>query len=308
MTYKVKSPILFLIFNRPNESRTVFDAIKKAQPSKLYIAADGPRVTKVDDVFLCDKTREIIKEINWNCELKTLLRKENLGCKTAVSGSINWFFDNEAEGIILEDDCLPNALFFKYCDVLLDKYRLDTRIRHISGCKMNLGTPPNNATYYFSKLTHVWGWATWRRVWKDYDVNLQLLDKVLATSLHKEIFHNNKVTKHIFKQFRLTQNGSIDTWDYQYVFCNLINNGLSINPNYNLISNIGFNQNATHISDGQNKYANIPLDHFTSIIHPDIVLPNVGLDVKQLKSEMPTFFNRIKNKLTGIYRLFLKSK
>jgi hypothetical protein len=294
MTYKVKSPVLFLIFNRPKESQLVFNAIKEAKPFKLYIAADGPRTNKNDDNFLCTKTRDIIKGIDWDCQIETLFQDENLGCKIAVSTAISWFFEKETEGIILEDDCLPSQKFFQYCDVLLEKYRHDTRIRHISGCSMGVGDKSSPETYYFSKMTNVWGWASWRRVWQDYDVELKLYSKSVQTSLYKNVFNDDFITEYIFKQFKLVHHGYINTWDYQYAFCNIINNGLSINPNYNMISNIGFNKDATHTTDGNDKLANISLENFETIIHPDIMIPNIVKDIAQLRKQIPSLFKRCK--------------
>ena len=302
MTYQVKSPILFLIFNRPSETQIVFDAIKQVKPKKLYIAADGARNEKPNEYILVKNAREIINQIDWKCEVKTLFRETNLGCKLAVSGAISWFFDNEPEGIILEDDCLPSLIFFEYCDTLLDKYRLDTRIRHIGGSSMNIAPPNNNNTYYFSKLTNVWGWASWRRVWKDYDVNIKQFDSFIESSLFLNIFNNRRVTNYLINLFRLTNKGKINTWDYQYVFCNIINNGLSILPYYNMITNIGFNLNGTHTFDNSNEFANVPTKDFEKIVHPIFIVPDVKKDIDMINKQIPTFKARAKRKV----KLFLK--
>ena len=295
-----------MVFNRPQETKKIFEAIRLAKPSKLYISADGARINKSGDQDLCNATRKVVENIDWECEIKTRFSEVNLGCKTAVSNAITWFFDNESEGIILEDDCLPNSSFFRFCDVLLEKYRYDTRIRHISGSTMNLSEQSAAESYYFSKLTNVWGWASWRRVWKDYDVNLQLLGEAMKNSLHENLFNNNAVTRHFFKQFEFTRDGLIDTWDYQYVFCNLINNGLSIIPNRNMISNIGFNANATHTTDFKNSLANLSLESLEEIIHPCIIIPNTAKDIAQTKMQIPslldTYIGKVKYAIRSLKR------
>ena len=167
------APVLFLIFNRPETTIQVFSAIKKAQPNRLYIAADGPRPEYPDEVNHCKIARTIATNVDWDCEVKTLFRDQNLGCRLAVSQAIDWFFEQEPEGIILEDDCLPNQSFFWFCKELLEKYRNETRIMHIGGTNFQFGKNRTNYSYYFSRYAHIWGWASWRREWKYYDEKLK---------------------------------------------------------------------------------------------------------------------------------------
>ena len=173
----MKSPILFLIFNRPDTTIKVFEAIKQARPTKLYIAADGPRPSKPNDTLMCSETREIVSQIDWECEVKTLFRKNNLGCGKAVSEAIKWFFENEEEGIIIEDDVLPHPDFFVYCDQMLEKYRHVDNVKFISGRNAILGNSIGNESYYFTAFNYVWGWAAWRRTWDIYDFTLELKTK-----------------------------------------------------------------------------------------------------------------------------------
>jgi hypothetical protein len=259
---------LFLIFNRPDVTATVFEQIKRVKPARLYVAADGPRKQKESEQLLCEETRAIIDAIDWDCELKTLYRDENLGCKQAVSSAITWFFDNEEEGIILEDDCLPAISFFWFCDTLLQYYRDDNRVRHIAGCNFQEGQKWGEASYYFSNLSHVWGWASWRRVWKDYDVELSRYRADEAKKYLEQTFSDAYVIESWLNIFNDLKADKIDTWDYQLAFTNFFNNGLSIIPNVNLVSNLGFGAGATHTSDSQNVRANIPLAEISSVIHP----------------------------------------
>ncbi|MDB5115744.1 MAG: hypothetical protein JWQ79_1236 [Mucilaginibacter sp.] len=291
--YQVKSPILFLIFNRPEETLLVFNEIKKVKPSVLYIAADGPRAHKAEDILLCEKTINIIKNIDWDCEVKTLLRQENIGCKRAVSSAITWFFRNEPEGIVLEDDCLPSQDFFVFCDEMLAYYRYNDKIAHICGSNFQDGIKRNEYSYYYSGFTYVWGWAGWRRVWEQYDVNLSLLEKGLKRDF-LSVLTNSKIYKLFLEYiFKNVKNGKINTWDYQYLFLNIFNAKFSIVPNNNMISNIGFSKNATHSVSGSDN-ANIP---FTAlpypVIHPQDMVVNKQADEYTLKKQTPTAFRVI---------------
>ena len=163
------APILFLIFNRPQLTARVFAAIREAQPSQLYVAADGPRSNRPGEADLCEQARRVINGVDWPCEVKTLYRQENLGCRQAVSSAITWFFDNVEAGVVLEDDCLPIESFFRFCSELLIRYRDDTRIGMISGNNHGFRIYDDSLSYSFSKHGAIWGWASWRRAWRLYD-------------------------------------------------------------------------------------------------------------------------------------------
>jgi hypothetical protein len=240
--YITKSPILFLVFNRFETSKKVFDEIKLSKPPKIYLSSDGPRHNNINDTHNIKLIRDYIKtHIDWPCDLKTRFLPSNLGCKDAVSSGITWFFENEEAGIILEDDCLPNNSFFRFCDILLEKYRYDNRVRHISGVNFLDNKKEILSSYYFSKFTHVWGWASWRRVWCDYDKDLNSLDNFVINNVINNIYPNNKISKFLINEFYNVKSGLLNTWDYQYLYLNFINNGLTIIPSKTLITNIGFN-------------------------------------------------------------------
>jgi hypothetical protein len=243
-----QTPILFLIFNRPDTTKLVFESIRSIKPAKLYIAADGARKHKVGEDLLCQESRSIIDLIDWECEIKTLFRPENLGCKIAVSSAIDWFFENEEQGIILEDDCLPNESFYNYCETLLNYYVSDERIMHISGNNFQDGMMRGNGSYYFSNYNHIWGWATWKRAWKAYNVDLSFLTETEAETLIEKQFDTKKERLFWNNIFKKVINKTIGTWDYQWTYAVWKNNGLSILPNKNMIANIGFNNNGTHTS------------------------------------------------------------
>ncbi|HSD07317.1 nucleotide-diphospho-sugar transferase [Flavobacterium sp.] len=302
--YQVQSPILFLIFNRPKETQILFNAIREAKPKKLYVAADGPRNNGNDDL-VCKETKNILNQIDWECELITLFRDENLGCGKAVSSAITWFFENEEEGIVLEDDCLPSLDFFRFCDSMLNQYRLDNRVGHICGCNFQDGIKRGEGDYYYSKLTHVWGWASWRRVWEKYDFNMNYLERAIENDILSSLTDNNVNKNLIYNAFVSTKAGKINTWDYQYFFSNLINGCLSIIPNYNMISNIGFNANGTHTVDFNSPLSNVAFSELPKdIISPVNVHQNRMADNYTLIKEMPSVMELRKNQL----RKFVSSR
>ena len=181
----IDTPLLFIIFNRPDVTLRVFNELKKQKPKYLFIAADGPRAGFEDDIDKCKRVREVVlNEIDWDCEVKTLFRDLNLGCGHAVSGAIDWFFENVEKGIILEDDCLPNKSFFYFCENLLESYKENDEVFAISGANFQ-DKKIGKASYFFSKYLYVWGWATWRRAWENYDFDLSGLENFKKEKIDK---------------------------------------------------------------------------------------------------------------------------
>jgi hypothetical protein len=271
------TPILFITFNRLETTKKVFEQISLIKPQKLYISSDGPRLNKKNEINLVIEIREyLLSSINWECEVHTLFFEENNGCKKAVSSSINWLFQNEKKGIILEDDCLPNSSFFNFCEQMLDLYEFDKRIWHISGYNFFNEKKFTNFDYNFTKYINVWGWATWSDRWSKYDVAITNFKQF---NLNNEIININfskKANNFWLKAFLDVYNNKIDTWDYQWVFTVLSNNGLSIIPQKNLISNIGFGTNATHTFSDHVGYSNKKLETLDRLIltHPTFILEN----------------------------------
>jgi hypothetical protein len=234
----MKKPVLFLIFNRPEYSQEVFNAIRLYKPDRLYVAADGPRSNIQNELILCEQTRSVLQLIDWPCDVKTLFRDSNLGCKIAVSSAIDWFFDNELDGIILEDDVVPNSDFFDFCEYNLEKYKNDNRIMMISGSN-HYSDQIHDSSYFFSKQFSIWGWATWRRAWNLYDVNMTMWEDRNTKKDIKYMFNGNYIWKHFENTFDSLYTTYLDTWDIQWVFACVVNNGLCITPKVNLITNIG---------------------------------------------------------------------
>lgn len=273
----MRSPVLLLVFNRPDTTARVFDAIRTARPTRLYVAADGPRRSRPAEFELCEQTRRIATAIDWPCELTTLLREENLGCKRAVSSAISWFFDREPEGIVLEDDCLPDPSFFAYCDAMLERYRADHRVMCVSGDNFIAGHWQPEHSYYFSRYAHIWGWASWARAWKHYDVDLKSPGNEPVVEVVNRTFPKSaNVRAHWLGLLTQITAGRIDTWDYQWAYTLWRCNGLSCMPRVNLISNIGFGPGATHTVSAESKLAGLaagtmvmPLNHPATVACSD---------------------------------------
>lgn len=276
LQFNTDTPVLFLIFNRPEITRKTFEAIQNARPKRLYVAADGPR--NETEKSKCELTRSIATSVDWDCSLLTNFRESNLGCRKAVSSAIDWFFEQEPEGIILEDDCLPSASFFSFCSQLLEKYRQDERIAHIGGVNFQNGIKRGEGDYYFSKLTHVWGWAGWRRVWQQYDPGISSFPEFESGNLLDNIPSHFPFKQYWLNSFRNVHQGVTDTWDYQYAYLNLVSNRLSIIPNVNLVSNIGTGADATHTLQSH-PFQQLPLEELKSLEHPQFMIPDLNADI-----------------------------
>lgn len=238
----LKTPVLLLMYNRPDLALKVFYEIRKVRPEKLYLAVDGPK--NDSDQMCINLCKEIENLVDWPCEINKLYREKNLGCKLAVSSAIDWFFYHEERGIILEDDCLPEKSFFYYCEEMLNYYNNDESVGHISGSNF-LKSWENEESYYFSNYAYVWGWATWRRAWKAYDVNMNdLLDKLKKKNLNDTFSFSE--TSYWKQRLIKTYQHKIDTWDYQWSYALWAHKLKAIVPTKNLISNIGFDHRATH--------------------------------------------------------------
>ncbi len=273
---QLNTAVLFLVFNRPEVTAQVFQSIRQAKPPRLYIAADGPRDDKHGESERCAEVRRIATAIDWPCEVKTLFRDKNLGCKVGVSSGINWFFENEEEGIILEDDCLPSHSFFWFCQDMLEKYRNDARIGQICGSAYVAESTPlkRPASYLFSKYGPIWGWASWRRAWAYYDPDIKnwqhMKEPLWLDSAYDDA--NEKKARLVLGE-KLYRN-EIDTWDYQWQFARIYQSALSIIPARNLIVNIGFGAEASHTTTG-NTPLPIKWEMWFPLIHPMFILADM---------------------------------
>ncbi len=241
----MNAPLLFLVFNRPAQTAKVFDEIRKAKPEKLFIAGDGPRPNHPGDMEKCKKVREIVSNIDWPCQVKTLFQDRNLGCKIGATTGITWFFDNVEEGIVLEDDCLPDQSFFPFCTELLERFRNNENISMICGCNESQMTS-SPYSYIYSKYGHLWGWASWRRVWKQYDVSMKVWADPRNRQAIKRAMNDSEMWNSRAWSYIQTYKGIKDTWDFQWEAYRLLKGQYAVIPTVNMIENLGFGKDATH--------------------------------------------------------------
>jgi hypothetical protein len=300
---KVESAILFLVFNRLDVTKQVFEIIKAVKPPHLYIASDGARVDVAGEERMVQTIRDyIIDNIDWECKVKTLFRNKNLGCKHAVSQAISWFFEHEEMGVILEDDCLPDPSFFRFCDELLVKYANKNEVAVINGGGRTDKLLFSKSSYCFTKYPLIWGWASWRRVWQQYDIEMKDWSEYKHDIINS--FDKKKTACYWQNAFDKTYQGQIDTWDYQFIYMVLKNNYKCIVPHKNLISNIGFSADATHTRDnvyGDANQKTFELDF--PLIHPENFNNNISVDdfYDRYFSPIP-FIKRVKRKILKIVK------
>jgi hypothetical protein len=268
-------PVVLIIFNRPELTQQVLTAIANVQPKQLFVIADGPRPTQSGDLETCAATRKLIGQINWDCQVQTNFSDINLGCKQRVSTGLNWVFEQTESAIILEDDCVPDASFFEFCAQLLQKYQDDQRIMAISGNNFQFGRKRTDYSYYFSRYPHCWGWATWKRAWQHYDMEMKLWSEINQQDWLNDPF----TTNYWQKKFQSTYDGEIDSWAFRWTFACWIQSGLTILPNVNLVSNIGFTSGSTHNHYSKNPYANMPVEAMQfPLQHPPFMIRDQQAD------------------------------
>ncbi|SDA59994.1 hypothetical protein SAMN03159475_2267 [Pseudomonas sp. NFPP33] len=272
----MNTAVLFLIFNRPDTTERVFDSIRASRPPRLYIASDGPRKERLGEDQKVYDARKISEKVDWPCEVFTLFRDENLGCKVAISTAISWFFENEERGIILEDDCLPHPDFFRFCETLLDVYAEDERIWAITGNNFQDGQRHGDAAYYFSRYFHCWGWATWRRAWVQYDMNISFWPEWSKSSEWKSRVPDDVERNYWGRIFNKVYEGSVNSWAYPYTACVWRFSGLVATPNVNLVSNIGFSSDATHTIAVDSSLADMAVQPIGVLVHPVSVERNIS--------------------------------
>ena len=274
----LSTPVAFIIFNRPDTTAKVFEAIRQAKPQKLFVIADGPRIDRPNEAEKCAESRAIIDRVDWECEVLTNYSDVNLGSKRRPSSGIDWVFSHVEEAIILEDDCLPAPSFFQFCQSLLEHYRHDDRISMIGGTNYQQGHSRTAYSYYFSKYTHIWGWATWRRAWKDYDVDIKTWPECKQNNLLRSAFHDTFEQKCWTQIFDKIYACEFDTcWDYQLMYTCFCQSRLMIEPDLNLVANIGFGVDATH-TFGDSPWSNMPTQDIWEINHPQIITRNHEAD------------------------------
>jgi len=283
--FKSKTPVVFIIFKRPDLTEKVFEAIRQFKPSKLLIIADAPREGIPGEAESCAEARAVIDRVDWDCEVLKNYADNNLGCAKRVSSGLNWAFEQVSEAIIIEDDCLPDPSFFRYCQELLEYYRDDQRVMSISGTNFHFDTKVTDYSYYHSCYHDSWGWATWKRAWQHFDFDMKLWP-----SFNRNNFLQNKLVKvnsvkYWTKYFQMTYEGNKDSWLYRWLFSCWTQSGLTVIPNVNLVSNLGHGLEGTHTVHEDSPFANQKVEAMPfPLVHPPFVARNKQADRLQQKT------------------------
>ncbi len=300
----MKTPVVLIIFRRPDKTLKVFEKIRQVKPSKLFVISDAPRPDRPDEYEKCEKSRAIIDTVDWDCEIFKNYSDTNLGSFRRIPTGLDWVFTHVEDAIILEDDCLPDLSFFRFCEELLDYYRDDQRIMAISGDNFQLGNQRTNDSYYFSRYTHSWGWATWKRAWKYADMEMNNWPEIRDQKLLKVILENDRDAKYWESVLQATYESKIKAWDYRWTLATWLQNGLTILPNVNLISNIGFGEGATHTVSTKNPWINLPTQSMSfPLQHPQFVIRDSIADAFSQNSVFnPNLKFRIDRKIKSIFK------
>lgn len=295
----LETPVVLLVFRRPDVTRRVFQAVAAARPKRLLLVADGPRAGRPGEAEACEQVRKIVTAIDWPCEVDTNFAEENLGCRARVVSGLNWAFSRVEEAIILEDDCLPDQSFFPFCSELLSRYRDRPQIGFIAGSNPLQKSFALPYSYYFSQMAHIWGWATWRRSWQEYDDEMQSWPAVKEAGLLHHLLSDERVYNYWTRIFdKMYDNTGPNTWDYRWVYTWWTRNWINIVPRRNLVHNIGFGADATHTTTapfGQDVASDqmaFPLEH-----PPAITSWPAHLRETQRRLFVPRIHERLRRKI-----------
>lgn len=276
--WRLRAPVAFLIFNRPETTRRVFDAIRDVQPSRLYVIADGPRPDHPGDDEKCRLARAVVDSVDWPCEVVSRFGATNLGSMGNISTGLDWLFSIEKEAVILEDDCLPDRSFFRFCDELLETYRDDCRVAQISGDNFQFGKRPSPNSYYFSRYNHCWGWATWRRAWLTNDNAMENWPSFRDSGKFSSVLNCPREIRYWKKVLDQVKAGKIDAWDCRWLLSCWRHHSMTILPTINLVTNIGFGPEATN-TKALCRFSNIPAGTMLfPLRHPPDFIPDREAD------------------------------
>lgn len=289
-----QTPVVYIVFNRPRHTEKTFAVLREQRPSQLFIVADGPRPGHPTDVERCKAVRDIVAQVSWPCEVHRNYADINLGLKCRVSSGLDWVFEHVERAIVLEDDCVAHPDFFSFCDQLLDRYAEDERVSVITGNNFQNGRKRGDASYYFSKYNHCWGWATWRRAWRWYQGELPFWPEWAQSQDWYEKTPDPVERQYWSGIFDQVKAGKIDTWDYPWTASVWYRGGLTATPNVNLVSNIGFGEDATHTTSTQSQHADMRIYPLGVLEHPDSIGRDEAADAfvfeQNFKGPSPCYF------------------
>ena len=296
----METPVVFLIFSRPATTERVFEEIRRSRPTKLFVVADGARPDRLGEAEKCAATRAVIEKVDWDCEVLTNYSDINLGCGVRISTGLDWVFSQVDEAIILEDDCLPHKYFFRFCEELLKKFRHEVKVMHISGNHhlLNYRRQSDSYSYYFSRYPLIWGWATWRRAWQHYDFKAEMLETFIDDGW-LEKFLGNKREEFVWRRNFESLYSNLYTWDYQWILACWLQQGLSIHPRSNLVSNLGFGAESTHTQNQESPWADLPTKSLDfALKHPPFIIRDSHADRHLQNTQFdPSKLNILKMKL-----------
>lgn len=277
--FELTTPVALLVFSRPETTARVFEAVRAARPRLLLVVADGPRPDRPGEAERCAATRAVIERVDWPCEVRTHYAERNLGCRLRVSSGLDWVFDQAEEAVILEDDCVPHPTFFRFAQEMLARHRHDDRVGVVSGNNFQVSPWRTGASYGFSRYPFIWGWATWRRTWRRYDVGLGRWPALRYEGWLRNVLGDAQAERHWTRTFDRTYRGETDTWDYQLTFMLWAENQLNVLPAWNLVTNVGFGEGATHVADAGHFLAAVPAEPMSfPLVHPTALTRDVAGD------------------------------
>lgn len=257
------TPVTFVAFNRPEKTKRTFGQIRALRPTTLLLICDGPRLNRPGEAELCAAVRQIVSEVDWPCIVHQNFSSVNLGCRRRLASGFDWVFSIVEESIFLEDDCLAEPAFFTFCEEMLRRYRDDERVMSIGGINMSGNRFPGNSSFVFSRYVLVWGWASWKRAWRHYDVDLCDWPSAELYRLLEQTTLSAGAAKYFRYALDLVKSGEIDTWDAQWMLAHFRQRGACILPAKNLISNIGFDSSATNTRSRGSRLAGTPTEALT---------------------------------------------
>lgn len=277
---QLETPVALVLFRRPDRTRRVFEAIRRVGPKRLFLIADGPRSGDIEEARECEAARATVEDVDWRCEVTRDFAAENIGLKHRLPSGLDGVFQQVDRTIVLEDDCLPHETFFRFCDELLGRYADDERVMHVAGSQLLRDPPAWSASYHFSRYVHIWGWATWRRAWRHFDVELREwhgLGRGEREARLSSMFAEESERR--YWRYVWDRSPEIETWSAQWSYALLAREGLAANANRNLVSNIGFGTDATNAIEDPLGIAARPVAGMRfPLEHPDSVERDVGAD------------------------------
>ncbi len=312
------APVLLTVFNRPNETRQALARLKQVRPPVIFVAADGPRDTQPEDQRLCQEVRRLVaEEIDWSARVVTDFAPLNLGLRRRMASAISWALEQDDRVIVLEDDCLPDPSFFRFCTELLDRYADDQRVGVITGDNFQPEGFDCGASYYFSRYPHCWGWATWRRAWELYDDEMADWPADRESRWLMRLFPQPLEELYWRQIFDGTYSGKIQSWAYRWTYSCWRREMLTATPVRNLVTNIGIGEAASNTRDaerGKHGLATQVVDF--PLVHPADVIHNSSADTyaqqhafglakdPSLRGRVVRFFAKLTKNLLGFSRMF----